>query len=361
MDRTILMIHGMWSGGWVWENYKDFFGNKRYACITPTLKHHDINPDAPADYRLGTTSLRDYVDELEQLIHKLATPPILMGHSMGALIAQILTGRGLAEATVLLAPAAPYGIMALRPSVVRTFLTSLIRWKFWSKPIRPTYSEASFGLLSLMPEHQRQSIYDRMVYESGRAAAEIGFWYFDPHQASKVDATTIKCPMLIMTGMKDRLTPASVIRKIVDKYQRNAVYHEFSNHAHWILAEPGWQTVAQTAMHWLDKVLESTPLSSSLCIEQRKYPRISFHAPMHFIGSDSDKRQPGELANYSIRGASFLSDVKLLKGTEINIELLDCVPGFDGPKANDVCKAEVIWCAEKEDKTHFDIGVRFYQ
>lgn len=360
MSGTILMIHGMWAGGWVWENYRAFFEQKEYLCVAPTLKYHDMDPDGAPNLRLGTTSLLDYVADLERLIKKLETPPILIGHSMGGLIAQILAGRGLAEAVVLLTPASPYGILALRPSVIRSFWSTLTTWKFWEKPIRPTYAEASFAMLSLMPHSRKRRIYSKMVYESGRAGSEIGFWYFDPQKATNVEAAAITCPMLIMAGAKDRLTPVSVIRKIAKKYKAIATYKEFKDHAHWIMDEPGWQAVAQEASLWLDKVMAFKRLPVMPYAEQRHHKRIAFNAPITISDAVSNRRFTGNTDNYSLGGVQFTSQVALQEGAGIDVRLLDCVPGFDGPKANDEYKAEVIWCKEKAEASFFEIGVRFF-
>jgi len=109
------MIHGMWCGGWCWENYKQFFQEKGYHCITPTLRFHDMDPDETPDPQLGTTSLLDYAEDLEKEINRLEILPILMGHSMGGLLAQILGSQGLAKALILLISASPRGIMAFNP------------------------------------------------------------------------------------------------------------------------------------------------------------------------------------------------------------------------------------------------------
>ena len=86
MSETILMIHGMMSGGWHWDNYKNFFRERGYNCIAPTLRFHDMKPGDMPDPKLGTTSLLDYVDDIEKEIKKeikkLNHMPILIGHSM---------------------------------------------------------------------------------------------------------------------------------------------------------------------------------------------------------------------------------------------------------------------------------------
>ena len=66
MAETIVMIHGMWSGGWYWENYNKFFEEKGYHCITPTLRFHDMSPKEPPHPHLGTTSVLDYAEDIER-------------------------------------------------------------------------------------------------------------------------------------------------------------------------------------------------------------------------------------------------------------------------------------------------------
>jgi non-heme chloroperoxidase len=255
MAETIVMIHGMWGTGWYWENFRGFFERKGYQCVVPTLRFHDMDPNEVPDPGLGTTSLLDYAADLEKLVRELHTTPILMGHSMGGLLAQILGSRGLGKALVLLTPAAPHGIMALKPSVIKSFWSGLTRWGFWKKPFRQTFAEAAYAMLNLMPSESRRSLYDKFVYESGRAASEIGFWLFDSKAAAKVDETKVTCPVLIVAGEQDRIAPSSVTRKIAEKYKKVSTYKEFSNHAHWVIEEPGWQQIAEYIEEWLRQAL----------------------------------------------------------------------------------------------------------
>ena len=163
MAETIVMIHGMWEKPWVWDNYKKFFEKKGYRCIATTLRYHDIDPKDTPDPRLGTTSLLDYTADLEKEIRKLGDKPILMGHSMGGLLAQILGGRGLAKALVLLTPAAPTGVWPLTPSVIRSFWSVMTKWAFWRKPIRQKFEEAVYSMMHLLPAREQKATFDRFV------------------------------------------------------------------------------------------------------------------------------------------------------------------------------------------------------
>lgn len=245
------MIHGMWCGSWVWENYKNFFEEKGYSCVVPNLRYHDVHPNEPSHPLLGKTSLSDYADDLEREISKFENLPILMGHSMGSLLAQILASRGLATAIVLLSSTSPKGIMALNPSVIKCFQSVLKKWGFWKKPMRVTFNEAVYAILNRLPVEERREIYDKFIYESGRAASEIGFWFFDSKGASKVDESKVICPVLVVAGTEDRLTPASVARKVAKKYESVSTYKEFKNHAHLIIEEPGWEDIAGYVSDWL--------------------------------------------------------------------------------------------------------------
>ncbi|MDD5039183.1 MAG: alpha/beta hydrolase [Dehalococcoidales bacterium] len=247
MTKTIVMIHGMWGSSWYWENYKRFFEGKGYQCLTPTLRFHDMDPGELPNPQLGTTSLLDYVADLETEIRQLDELPILMGHSLGGLLAQILGSRGLARAMVLLTPTSPRGIIALTPSVIRSFWSVLTRWGFWEKPMRQTFDEAVYSMLQLLPVEEQKRIFDRLVYESGRVAFEIGFWFLDRKGTSQVDEAKVKCSVLVVAGRQDHITPALVVRKVAAKYKAVSTYKEFPNHAHWVVGEPGWQVVAEYA------------------------------------------------------------------------------------------------------------------
>ncbi len=112
-------------------------------------------------------------------------------------------------------------------------------------------------MLHLLPKAQQKDIYHRFVYESGRVAAEIGFRLFDPRHASRVDETKITCPMLVVGAKEDRATSAAVMRKVAWKYRHVATYKEFEHHAHWLLAEPSWEKVAEEISEWLIKEVNS--------------------------------------------------------------------------------------------------------
>ncbi len=247
----VVMVHGMWCTGGHWALWRQHFEHAGYTVHTPTLRHHDVDPSLPPHPQLGRTSIQDYVNDLAGYIHALPEKPVLVGHSMGGLLCQLLAARGCARGAVLLCPVSPAGVLALRPSVIRTFFRILSVWGFWRHPQRLNTREAAYGIFNRLPDAQRFLETTRLRWESGRAAAEAGFWFLDPHRATRVRFSQMPCSVLILASADDRVTPASVCRAIANRYGVRAEYSEFKGHAHWVLSEPGWEVLAERALTWI--------------------------------------------------------------------------------------------------------------
>lgn len=252
MSKTMVLIHGMMGAAWCWDNYKPFFETRGYRCVVPVLRYHDMDPREQPDPRLGTTGLLDYAADLEAEIRKLDEKPILVGHSMGGLLAQMLGARGLASALVLLTPAAPHGIFMLHYSVVKSFSGLLKRWKSWARPFRVTYTQAGYSIFHRLPEPERERLYNKLVYESGRAAFQIGMWFLDSAGTTKVDERKINCPVLVIGAGMDRVTPASTVRRVAAKYDKVSTYREYRDFSHWVIGDPGWEEIAAGVCDWLE-------------------------------------------------------------------------------------------------------------
>jgi non-heme chloroperoxidase len=252
MSRSIVMVHGMWGGAWCWDIFKIYFETQGYQCHVPVLRHHDVSPEDPPPAALGTTSLLDYAADLETYIRNLPEKPILMGHSMGGLLVQMLAQRGLALKSVLLTPAPPSGIHAISGSVLKCFLSMFLKWAFWRKPHRIPFERAVYAFLHQLPKDRQQKEYNRLVFESGKAAFEIGMWPLDKKKASCVDETKIDCPQLIIAASNDRIVPAAVVKKVYHKYRQTADFKQFEGHSHWLLGEEGWEEVAGYVLSWLE-------------------------------------------------------------------------------------------------------------
>lgn len=248
----LVLINGMFCKPLVWDNYRRVFAAEGFEVHAPALRHHDVDPAGSAPDGLGTTSLTDFVDDFAVFIETLREPPVLVGHSMGGLIAQLLAARGLVRAAVLLTPAPPAWVPNLHWSVIKTFAPPLLTWGFWRKPVLRQFEPVRKSVFSLLSEEEARENYRHMVWESGRAIAEIGLWYLDPNRAAWVPADKVTCSLYVVAGRLDRVTPAITVRRTARRY-KNAELVELPNHAHWVLGEPGWEKIARDASAWIKR------------------------------------------------------------------------------------------------------------
>lgn len=253
MTKTILMIHGMWVGSWCWDKFRRFFEQQGYHTIAPDLPYHGCCIRTP-DPQLSTASMNDYLDFLINEINQLDEHPIVIGHSLGGLLAQMLAAQNLVEKTVLLTPAAPAGIFTLRPSVLKIFAPIMLMPQFWQKSIPATFDLAKYAILNhIHDERQARAIFDKIGFESGRVLFEVGFWAMDMNRTTCINAQDIQSPMLIISAGDDHIMPASVVFDTWHKYKHCAEYRLLHNHAHWIIEEDGWESVAQDILTWIEQ------------------------------------------------------------------------------------------------------------
>src|SRR5699024_3855234 len=107
-QQDVLLIHGTWGHGGEWDDLGAELIARGFTVDAPSLPHHgrpgeiDIWDAAQRVTRLG---LLDYVDFLVDRVRRMDTPPIIMGHSLGGLLAQLVAARVEHRGLVLLAPA----------------------------------------------------------------------------------------------------------------------------------------------------------------------------------------------------------------------------------------------------------------
>ena len=259
MPGTIVFIHGAWVTARCWDPFVGWFGAHGYTCIAPSWPHKDRSPaelraSPPAELAgLGVTEI---VDHYATVIRDLPEPPILIGHSYGGLFVQLLLARGLGRAGVAISPAPPRGVLALYPSSIRSNFGVLARWGGWSSVVPPSFGEFAYGFLNHFGrEDQRRIFEEQATPETGRIFYQAAFALLDRKRATGIDFTNgSRAPLLITAGSDDHNVRPAMVKMNVRKYRHSAArtdFHEFAGRTHWVIAEPGWDEVANHVGGWL--------------------------------------------------------------------------------------------------------------
>ncbi|MBF0779861.1 MULTISPECIES: alpha/beta fold hydrolase [unclassified Granulicatella] len=220
MTKHIVLIHGTWCNGNTWGEFARKLEDYHLTVHTPSLRYHDLSYEECFE-KVGTVSLTDYVNDLVDYIGQLDDEPIILGHSLGCLIAQLVAARTRVKGMILMGPAPTPDIFAFYPSMVKSFIKHFLRWGFWKKPM-PPYKKPFFTYCMNEQEYEaKEKIFSTLVPESGLVYTQMALPFFDKEKAAYVDYTKITCPVLIITGSNDKMTVSAIARKTAINYPKS--------------------------------------------------------------------------------------------------------------------------------------------
>jgi len=237
----LLLIHGMNGGAWYLRSWLYAAAQVGWDAWAVNLRGHHGSRPVPA---LGRVSIFEYVEDVHDCVRHFREA-VLIGHSMGGLVAQKVAEGGRVRAAVFAASAAPHGIRM----VSWPLLLSLPRYApalLGNRPFTPTADDALRMLGNRLSPERQAWAFPHLVPDSGRAAREMALGRVT------VDPAAIRCPTMVVGAEDDRITPASLQRKIADRY--GSRYLEAAGHAHMLMLEDGWEQPIQAVLDWLEEV-----------------------------------------------------------------------------------------------------------
>jgi pimeloyl-ACP methyl ester carboxylesterase len=276
--RTPMMfIHGAWLSSGSWENFADYFEHRGYDVSAPEWprKEGDVEELREAAEDLQGLGLNEIVDHYKTKIEKLDEPPVLIGHSFGGLIVELLLDRGLGKVGVAMSPAPPKGILALPFSSLKAASPALAHPSRWHGVVPLTLEEFTYGFVNTFAAEDAAAAYEKYaVPESGQIFYEAGFANFHLHPPTEVHfKMQDRAPLLIVGAEKDNTVPASVAKKQFEKYQKHEAYDaqtdyvEFAGRPHFMMIAPGWEEIADEIDRWVKNALTVTAESHSASIK----------------------------------------------------------------------------------------------
>ena len=237
----MLFLHGMFGGAWYFERYQRFFASRGHATYALDLRGH--GESRPVE-QLGRVSVRDYIADAMTAARSLDRP-VVVGHSMGGLLAQALAEADAVRAAVLLCAAPPRWISPLTGRLLRHMIPHLPALLF-GRPVIGTLDDHVDLSLNCIPARDRHALAARFVPESGRAALEMAVG------AIAIDERRVRCPVLSVAATNDHFVVPRVGRALAKKYR--APLQLYVRHGHFLLVEPQWEEAAQGIAGWLESV-----------------------------------------------------------------------------------------------------------
>jgi alpha-beta hydrolase superfamily lysophospholipase len=260
---TIVLIHGLWLTPLCWEKWVDHYQTKGFNVLAPSWpgmegEIEQVRHNTTPYERLG---IKEIADHYERIIRELDKPPIIMGHSFGGLITQVLLDRGLGAAGVAISPAPIKGILVLPFSALKVASVALKNPANRNKAVPLTPDEFRYGFGNLLSVEDSQRAYDRLAIPGpGRVLFQAAFSNVTPGSPAAVHPKNGKrAPLLLQANGKDHTVPAGVTKnayKIQRKAQSPTGLKEYPDRSHYTFAQDGWEGVADDALDWATRHAE---------------------------------------------------------------------------------------------------------
>jgi len=258
MAKTIVFIHGLWIHASSWQPWMEYFEEQGYKTLNPgwpgdaaTVAGCRANPEAIANR--GVTEI---ADSYAAVIATLSQPPIVIGHSFGGLLAQILLGRGIAAAAVAIDPAPLKGVLQLPLTTIKASFPVLGNPFNVPRAKSLTFEQFTYGFANALPEKEARELYDRWTIPAPcRPLFQAATAAFIGSETEVNTGNTTRGPLLITGGEKDNIAPPVLGRASAKKYNSSVVteFKLFEGRGHSLIVDHGWKDVAEYSLTWLRK------------------------------------------------------------------------------------------------------------
>ncbi|MFC4590251.1 alpha/beta hydrolase [Sphaerisporangium corydalis] len=256
----VVFIHGLWLLPSSWDRWATVFAEAGFAPVAPgwpddpeTVAEANAHPEVFANKTVGQVA-----DHYEELIGKLVKKPVVVGHSFGGLLTQILAGRGLSAVSVAIDPAPFRGVLPLPISALRASSAVLGNPANRHRAVPLTYDQFRYAFANAVTEEEAKELYETYaVPAAGAPLFQAAAANLNPWTEAKVDTDNpARGPLLIISGEKDHTVPWSIANASYKQQKDNQAVTEIveiPGRGHALTIDSGWREVADTALAFVKR------------------------------------------------------------------------------------------------------------
>ena len=254
-QSPIVFIHGMFMTSLCWEHWLARFEASGRVVSAPEWPGRTASVDelraAHPDPELGNLGLVDVVESYSEIIEAMPETPVLIGHSMGGLVAQLLLAKGLGVAAVAIDSAPPQGVFSAEWSFLKSNWPMITPFHDKHDPRMIPFKDFAYSFGNTLSESEQRAFYDRYAVPESRQVPEQSLT-----SVAHVDFAARHAPLLLIAGGSDHIIPAGLNKANAEKYRNSdsvTDFHEFEGRDHLTIVEAGWETVADFVANWIDE------------------------------------------------------------------------------------------------------------
>ena len=255
---TVVLVHGLWMTPRSWEEWVPYLEGKGYRVLTPAYPGFEVEVEALREDPsvIASLTVPQTVAHLAETITGLEKPPIIIGHSFGGTLTQLLLDRGCGAAGVVIDSAPTEGVRVSPPSQIRSLFPFLKNPANRRRAAGFTPEEFHYAFTNTLSREESDRVYERYhIPAPGNWVWAYGLIAnFKPgHQETWVNyKNDARAPLLFIAGGEDHIMPPSVNRSNAKHYKSDTIteFEELPGRSHWTCGEPGWEAVADRAVEW---------------------------------------------------------------------------------------------------------------
>lgn len=237
----LLFVHGAWSSTWYWEeHFMPFFATAGFDVVALNLRGH-----GDSEGRLRLSTINGYVDDVAAIAATLMNP-VIVGHSMGGLIAQHYAARHPVRGLALLASVPPWGAWSALWAVIRYSPAKLIACTL-AFDLKPIVADRDLARLLLFSREPSVRDMDHLLHHLGPESylAFLGM-LFQRVTRSLPDHV----PRIVLGAERDALFPLTTVRATARALNTEA--RLIPECSHMLTIEHRWRDAAKAMLAWLD-------------------------------------------------------------------------------------------------------------
>jgi len=255
---TIVLVHGFWVTPRSWEKWVEHYEGKGYRVLTPTYPGFEDEVEALREdpSPIEALTFPAIIEHIGGVIDGLDKPPIIIGHSAGGVLTQILLDHGYGAAGVVIDSAPAEGVLVTPIAQIRSFFPFLKNPANRHKAVGFTKEQFHNSFANTLSREESDEVYERYHIPAPGSFVWAGpLANFTPgHQDTYVDfRNEDRAPLLFIAGGEDNLMPPAVNQSNAKHYRHtNSVtdYKEFPGRSHYTVGQDGWEEVADYALEW---------------------------------------------------------------------------------------------------------------
>lgn len=256
--KNIVFVTGAFVSNSCWDDWRIYFESRGYHTIAPAWPFKngtaaELRARQPNDTDLAALTLEQLVDHYIKVVRSFPEKPIVIGHSLGGLITQIINNRGYAAAAVAIHSVPPKGVFPYEFSFLRAGWRVLGLFTSMKKTYLMSFKKWQYAFVNGMPLAEQKRTYEQLTIPESKTVARGGLT-----NAAYVDFNKPHAPLLLTSGTEGTIIPAHLNRRNYNKYKKDngsiLDYKEFPNRNHFVLGQPSWKEDADYILDWLKKL-----------------------------------------------------------------------------------------------------------